>query len=381
VGLVLVGWSVADVATRATGSGQIPASPGRAVGWLALAPLDLHVAPIAAVLVAVALVVVGVRGVGGTSVEAAERRTALVGQIRFAATLQDLRTVMVLRRQLAADQPRERPWLPRGRGGHGSPVWRRAWTGLLRFPAGRLGRIVLLVALAGVALRVAWSGTAPVVVLAGLAVWIIGLDLVEPLAQEVDHPSRRELYPVSAGALHLRLLGPSLVVGALAGLLVGGAAVLPGAGQVPLGPGLVTGVAAGLTGVVGAVANVISGVPTQSDELAVIAPEVAGTRLALKALLPPVLATAGALPLLIVEADLEAGRPEWSNAPIAWMAAGVASLLLLGWVHQREEILRWWEEAQEAARASTASGRDGADEDDDDDDEDDADDPSAEERR
>jgi hypothetical protein len=368
VGMVLVGWSVADVATRATGSGQIPASPGRAVGWLALAPLDLHVAPVAAVLVAVALVAAGVAGVGGTSVEAAERRTALVGQIRFAATLQDLRTVMVLRRQLAADQPRDRPWLPRGRGGHGSPVWRRGWTGLLRFPAGRLGRIALLIVLAGVALRVAWSGTAPVVVLAGLAVWIIGLDLVEPLAQEVDHPSRRELYPVTAGSLHVRLRGPSLVGGALSGLLVGGAAVLPGAGQVPLGPGLVTGVAAGLTGVVGAVANVVSGVPTQSDELSVIAPEVAGTRLALRALLPPVLATAGALPLLIVEADLEAGRPEWSNAPIAWMAAGVASALVLGWVHQREEILHWWEQAQEAARASTAADRDAGDERDEDED-------------
>ena len=382
VGGLLVGWAVADVATRATGSGQIPASPGRAVGWLALAPLDLHLAPVAAVLAAVALVVAGVAGVGGMSVEAAERRTALVGQIRFAATLQDLRTVMVLRRQLAADQPRDRPWLPlrRARLGRGSPIWRRGWTGLLRFPAGRLGRIALLIVLAGVALRVAWSGTAPVIVLAGLAVWIVGLDLVEPLAQEVDHPSRRQLYPVPAGTLHLRLLGPSLVVGGLAGLLVGATAVAPGAGQVPLGPGLVTGFAAGLTGVVGAVANVVSGLPTQSDELSVIAPEVAGTRLALRALLPPLLATAGALPLLIVEADLNAGRPEWSNAPIAWMAAGVASVLMLGWVHQREEILHWWEQAQEAAKASSASGRDD-DGDETDDDEDDEDDPSSDEER
>ena len=34
------------------------------------------------------------------SPEAAERRSSLVGQIRFAATLQDVRTVIVLRRQL-----------------------------------------------------------------------------------------------------------------------------------------------------------------------------------------------------------------------------------------------------------------------------------------
>jgi hypothetical protein len=78
-----------------------------------------------------------------------------------------------------------------------------------------------------------------------------------------------------------------------------------------------------------------------------------------------------------VEADLDAGRPEWSNAPVAWMAAGVASLLMLGWVHQREEILHWWEQAQEAARAN-AAGRDGSD-DEPDDDEDDV--TSDEERR
>jgi hypothetical protein len=36
--------------------------------------------------------------------------------------------------------------------------------------------------------------------------------------------------------------------------------------------------------------------------------------------------------------------------------AGAAGLVI-GWVHQREHILQWWEEAQEAAKAS-AAGRD-----------------------
>src|SRR4051794_41361499 len=36
-------------------------------------------------------------------------RTELVGQLRFAVTLQDLRTVLVLRRQLAQERPRARP--------------------------------------------------------------------------------------------------------------------------------------------------------------------------------------------------------------------------------------------------------------------------------
>ena len=58
-----------------------------------------------------ALLVVGFLGLAGLSLEAAERRTSLVGQLKFAVTLQDLRTVLVLRRQLAMELPRSRPWI------------------------------------------------------------------------------------------------------------------------------------------------------------------------------------------------------------------------------------------------------------------------------
>ena len=201
IGLVLLAWSAVDVAGVDLGGTALPASPGRAVGWLALAPLDAprrcRSCPSSSPW---ACWSVGMAGVGGLSVEAAEQRTALVGQIRFAATLQDVRTVLVLRRQLAADRPRDRPWVRLGRGGRLlKPVGLRAWHGILRFPATRVARLLLLAGVAGAALRGTWSGTAPLVVAAGLATWLVGLDLVEPLAQEVDHPSRRELYPLHEG--------------------------------------------------------------------------------------------------------------------------------------------------------------------------------------
>src|SRR4029453_5278654 len=80
---------------------------------------------------------VGLRRLGSLSLEAAERRTGLVGQLRFAVTVQDLRTVIVLRRQLAQDRPRNRPWLALP-GRNRFVVWRRGWHGLLRFPVARL---------------------------------------------------------------------------------------------------------------------------------------------------------------------------------------------------------------------------------------------------
>jgi len=365
-GAVLLAWSAADVARLEVGGTPVPASPGRAVGWLALAPLDLHVAALGALLVAVALLAVGLAGIGGLSIEAAERRTALVGQIRFAATLQDVRTVLVLRRQLAADRPRDRPWFRLGRGPARVPAWRRATNGILRFPASRVARLVLLAVVAGAALRGAWAGTAPLVALAGVALWIAGLDTVEPLAQEVDHPSRRQLYPHEEGALYVSLLGPSFVIAVVLGLVAGAVAILPGAGQVPVAAGLIAGVATAITGTAGALSNVVSGAPSQNDELSLIAPEVAGTRMIMRTAWPPVCAILGALPLLIAEADDHAGRPLFSGAATAWGVVAVVVALVVGWVHQRQAIRQWWADAMEA---QSAAARRPGDEDEEDDDE------------
>ena len=60
----------------------------------------------------VGLVMLGLSLLNRLSLESAERRTALVGQLRFAATVRDLRTVMVLRRQLVQEQHRTRPVVP-----------------------------------------------------------------------------------------------------------------------------------------------------------------------------------------------------------------------------------------------------------------------------
>ena len=130
------------------------------------------------------------------SVEAAERRSTLVGQLRFAATLQDIRTVIVLRRQLAMELPRLRPWFRlRVHGTDRFPVWDRGLRGIFRWPAARMARLVLLGVVAGFAARGAWAGTSPLVVVSGLRLFIAGLDAVEPLAQEIDHPSRRDSVP------------------------------------------------------------------------------------------------------------------------------------------------------------------------------------------
>ena len=199
IAVVVIGWSVADVLAK------LKTSP---LTWLAsLAFWPIRVTPIALVGVALALVVaaLGFRAVADVSIEAARRRAGLVAQLRFAVTLQDIRTVVLLRRQLSQEKPRTTPWV-RLRRASGTPpnwrtIWRRDWRSYLRFPLPRLLRMVALAIIAGLSLGAMWRGVIPMFIVAGLALYLAAYDAVEPIAQEVDHPTRWESFPDDSGRL------------------------------------------------------------------------------------------------------------------------------------------------------------------------------------
>ncbi len=116
---------------------------------------------------------------------------------------------MLLRRQLASERPRRRPWIRLGAASTRRPVWRRGWQSFLRWPLGRVVRVLAIAVAAGAATAAAWSGITLLFVLPGLLLMVAALDLVEPLAQETDHPTRRELLPLPAAGLIQRHLVPS----------------------------------------------------------------------------------------------------------------------------------------------------------------------------
>jgi hypothetical protein len=197
------------------------------LGELAVAPVARPplVEALAGAGLAVLLLAAGLVSVGGTSLEQSLRRAGLVAQLRFAVTVQDLRTVILLRRQLASELPRSRPWLRLTAGGggatFGSAVWRRGWHSFLRWPAARVARALVLGAVAAAALVGTWHGTTPLVIVAGCALLLVALDAIEPLAQEIDHPTRRALVPIRTRAL----LRPHLVAPGVVLVLVGLVAV------------------------------------------------------------------------------------------------------------------------------------------------------------
>ncbi len=255
IGLVLVAWSVLDLAFGWN------SSPATMLGDLATLPLqhgaDAALAALGAAL-ALAALAAGLLGLGGLRLEAARRRAELVAEMRFSASVQDLRTVILLRRQLASELPRRKPWLRLGMGpaesGSGgrpaasrpspppaaNPVWRRDWQSYLRWPLVRIVRVVLIAVAAG-GLAVAGFDLTPVLfALPGPLLFVAALDLIEPLAQESDHPTRRLLLPFTASKLIRRhLWAPITAMAFVLAIATATASVAGGNAGLALGVGAV----------------------------------------------------------------------------------------------------------------------------------------------
>jgi hypothetical protein len=347
VGLALLASAVLD------GIDQIPSSPTAPFGHLALWVLEFDPFGLIFPVVALLLVGAGLSVLGRISMEQAERRSTLVGQLRFAATLQDLRTVIVLRRQLAQELPRLRPWIRLRSNGTGrAPFFVRGLRGVLRWPAARVGRTLLLGALAGLALRGVWAGTTPLVVAAGLAMFVAGLDAVEPLAQEVDHPSRRDSSPIEAPAIHLAHVPVGVLVMVVTAGVGAGVAVIPGPGQLPGGVAGLAFVPLALGGLAGALVSVLGGQAKVEGAWSLAPPEAQGMRLLFRTAWPPGLAVIGALPTLVARNALDKGDSAVAGGQPVAVLVIVVFVLVAGWVRVRDDIAAWWKQTSEAATAS-----------------------------
>jgi hypothetical protein len=350
---LLVGWSVSDLL------GPVWA-PFAAVGHLAIWPLGLRWWALLAIPAVVALVVVGFARLGNLSLEAAERRTALVGQLRFAVTVRDLRTVMVLRRQLIQEQHRTRPWMKLP--GHVQrPILRRDLHGILRFPLVRLVRMAALVAIAAVALVIAYHDTAPAAIVAALALYLVGLDAVEPLAQEIDQADRADGIPLERGIVLVHHLPAPAAL--LVGYAVFGGAVAFALERTSTALGVIAitalpAVWAAGAGAVISVAGEESEPTSNTNQL--LPPEVAGMRLMFRTAWPIAVSCLGILPVLAAR-----GAHSRGLAPAAGAAQGAMGVLVVVaftalWLRYREQLKEWWRqtlrEGQEESKRRAAKG-------------------------
>jgi hypothetical protein len=289
-GSALVLWSVADVVLN------VQTSPATWAGHLAVLPLRHGpadwAAAVAFAVVVVVLVLAALATVGGTSLELALRRAELTAVLRFAVTVGDLRAVVLLRRQLASELPRRTPWIRLPGGPTAYPVWRRSWQSFLRWPPVRIARVIAAGVVAGLAGAGSWH-TTPLLAVTALALLVAAFDVTEPMAQEVDHPTLRDLHPVDARLLMRRHLAAPLVV--MAGVCLVG--VLAALAVAPPATVLPVGLATTITAAVAAVAAAVLSAGTDPFTW-VTSPALNNARVAA----PFVVAAIGVAPILAARA-------------------------------------------------------------------------------
>jgi len=341
VGIGLIGWQA--IAVRGGISG-----PGDKVGSLGLWGWRQHAVDLVGLAVGLALVGLGVWWLARTSLDALARRSSLVAQLRFAVTMQDLRTVVLLRRQLSYERTRRRPWIRLAHVGRSHAVWRRGWHSILRLPAGRLIRMVAFAVGAGACQVAAYRGTTPAILGTMALTFVLGLEVLEPLSQEVDQPDRTDSFPVERGELMVRhLVAPAIALVPFAAIGAATAATIEivhshdSGGAVAVAA--ILALPTVLTGAAGAAVNIVRDAPDPaagSQQQTYIPPEMAGFTTVLKTLIPLIISVVGAASVIIVRNTVE--RDGSSSAVGAAVRGSVAALLVAAgvalWVRYRDRM-------------------------------------------
>ena len=351
-------------------------APGNLAGHLALWGLSQRPVDVIAIVIAVAMTAAALALGGRLRLEALARRGELVSQLRFAATVQDLRTVVQLRRQLRSEVLRTRPWGQRRRPTRPAParargratpdteatpaaavVWRRDSRSLRRLPAARVARIALLAALGGVgaALTISASPLFGLVLLGAL--FFAGLESLEPLSQEIDRPDLTDGIPIERGWIYANHLVASAFLLAFVAL-VGAAVAL--AVDPQLGwPVFAVAVPMVWAGAMGPVVVTVLDAPTppspttllgapRDAETSLVPPEFAGFSTAFRTLLPVIISAVGTVPVFVARfAD------DGASVSRSIVALGLFIALVVLWVRRRDpwsdKVRTFFEEGRAAA--------------------------------
>ncbi len=351
-GLGLLGWQAASVARHLHG-------PANTVGSLALWGWRQHPVDLIGLGLGLGLTIAGAAMLRRTSLDALARRSSLVAQLRFAVTMQDLRTVILLRRQLNQERTRNRPWfrVPR-RGKH--IVWRRGWHSIARLPATRVVRMTAIAAVAGIMAGVVARGTTSALLLLGLALFLLGLEVLEPLSQEVDQPDRADSLPVvRAELMMLHLAAPAAallpfaVVAGIAGALTIGTSSA-------IAPVAIMTLPVVLAGACGAVVSIVRDMPdpfSAQNQQAFIPPEMAGFTTVLRTLLPIVVSTLGVCTVLIARAAYRNGDSLAGGAARGAIGSILVVSATAAWVRMRDQIKAKFRNMMNESREYTSQKR------------------------
>ncbi len=377
-----VAWGVWNDST----DGLARVGPGNLAGRLALWGISQRGIDLIAIVVAVSMAAAALALGGRLRLEPLARRGELVSQLRFAATVQDLRTVVQLRRQLRSESLRTRQWGQRRTptrpaansvtlSRHVAPapgqappidpvashtpsvVWKRGSRSLRRLPLARLVRIAMLAALVGVGAELTYESSPLFGLLMLGALFLVGLECLEPLSQEVDRPDITDGFGIERGWIYAnQLVAPAVFLAIVS--MIGASVASAIDPSVALGAFAVA-IPMAWAGAMGGVVVTVLDAPTPprtttllgapaDSETSFVPPEFAGFSTVFKAMLPVVISAVGTIPVFVARFSGDAASVGRS---IVGLALFIAVVVL--WVRRRDpwgiKIRTFFEEGRAAS--------------------------------
>ena len=184
----------------------------------------------------------------------------------------------------------------------------------------------------------AFDGTTALFLVSGGLLFLLGMEALEPLSQEIDQPDRMSSLPHERGALLLRhTAAPLLALLPFAALAVATVAVLKGSGAAAIAAVLVLPTI--WAGAAGAAVSIVKDAPDMTSsavEQTMMPPEMSGMTTIVRMLLPLVVSTIGSAGVLAVRAAHRSSSSEFAAA----IRIAVAQLMLcafIGWWVRRRD--------------------------------------------
>ena len=223
-------------------------------------------------------------------------------------------------------------------------VWRRGAVAVARLPLSRLVRVVLLAAVAGAAASLVVSSTFLFAIPFVGALFLLGLEAIEPLAQEIDRPDLTESLPIDRGWLFAQHLVAPAALLAVAGLVGAVVATILEPSQAP--GAFAVAVPVAWAGAIGPVVSTVrdavdpphiadttlTGRDRSSDSPFAL-PEFAGASNVMTGLTPIVFSAVSLVPVAALRAD-----PSAATALRSVVGVALCLAVLVWWIRRRDRL-------------------------------------------
>jgi hypothetical protein len=192
--------------------------------------------------------------------------------------------------------------------------------------------------------------------------FVLGLEVMEPLSQEIDQPDRTDSLPIERGELLVRhLIAPSLALVPFAAVAAVCAVVTVGSSR-GVAPAAILALPTVLAGAAGGVVSIVRDAPdpTSSTQQAFVPPEMAGVSNVFRVGLPILVSTLAATTALLVRSAERNGASLVGGAVRGAIGACMLLFLVDFWVLKRDRWKRAFRKFMDDGRSYSRQPRSAA---------------------